>query len=186
LHPHRHTGSRRTDETVSYINIEPNPRFFTPPQCRTKSYKDSFFPTVLDLWNKLYNDTRNIQSLSSFKIKLNEDVDKSPSFYSIGSRSLNIWHCQLRNEASPVMKWWTASNISVFSSTVRIGEPFNNISKFKTSWNFLRELKSHLSDSSQFACGDAIENNFHYFYVCPLFIRNRIQLFNFEGFTAIN
>jgi hypothetical protein len=27
------------------------------------------------------------------------------------------------------MKWWTASNISVFSSTVRIGEPFNNISK---------------------------------------------------------
>jgi hypothetical protein len=47
---------------------------------------DSFFPTVLDLWNKLDNDTRNIQSLSSFKIKLNEDVDKSPSFYSIGSR----------------------------------------------------------------------------------------------------
>jgi hypothetical protein len=28
-------------------------------------------------------------------------------------------------------------------------------------------------------CGDAIENNiFHYFYVCPLFIRHRIQLFN--------
>ena len=36
-------------------------------QCRTKSYKDSFFPTVLDLWNKLDNDTRNIQSLSSLK-----------------------------------------------------------------------------------------------------------------------
>jgi hypothetical protein len=59
-----------------------NPRFFTPPQCRTKSYKDSFFPTVLDLWNKLGNDTRNIQSLSSFKIKLNEDVDESPVFAS--------------------------------------------------------------------------------------------------------
>ena len=122
-----------------------NPRFFTPPQCRTKSYKDSFFPTVLDLWNKLDNDTRNIQSLSSFKIKLNEDVDKSPSFYSIGSRSLNIWHCQLRNEASSL-------NHHLF--------------------------QSHLSDSSQCACGDAIENNFHYFYVCPLFIRHRIQLFN--------
>jgi hypothetical protein len=37
---------------------------------------------------------------------------------------------------------------------------------------------SQLSDSSQFACGDAIENNFHYFYVCPLFIRHSIQLFN--------
>ena len=39
-------------------------------------------------------------------------------------------------------------------------------------------FQSHLSDSSQCACGDAIENNFHYFYVCPLFIRHRIQLFN--------
>ena len=138
------------NNSISYINIEPNymarnPRFVTPPQCRTKSYMDSFFPTVLDLWNKLDNDTRNIQSLSSFKIKLNEDADKSPSFYSIGSRSLNIWHCQLRNEASSL-------NHHLF--------------------------QSHLSDSSQCACGDAIENNFHYFYVCPLFIRHRIQLFN--------
>jgi hypothetical protein len=54
----------------------------------------------------LDNDTRNIQSLSSFKIKLNEDVDKSPSFYSICSRSLNIWHCQLRNEASNLNHHW--------------------------------------------------------------------------------
>jgi hypothetical protein len=56
----------KTINIISYINIEPNymvrnPRFFTPPQFRTKSYKDSFFPTVLDLWNKLDNDTRNIQ-----------------------------------------------------------------------------------------------------------------------------
>ena len=109
-----------------------NPRFFTPPQCRTKSCKESFFPTVLDLWNTLDNDTRNIQSLSSFKINLNEDVDKSPSVYSNGSRSLNIHHL----------------------------------------------FQSHLSDSSQCACGDAIENNFHYFYVCPLFTRHIIQLFN--------
>jgi hypothetical protein len=88
-------------------------------------------PTVLDLWDKLDNDTRNIQTLSSFRIKLNEDVDKSPSFYSIGSRSLNMWHCQLRNEASSL-------NHHLF--------------------------QSHLSDSSQCACGDAIENNF------PLFL----------------
>jgi hypothetical protein len=50
LHPHMHTGSEAKN------------------QCRTKSYKDSFFPTVLDLWNKLDNDTRNIQSLSSLII----------------------------------------------------------------------------------------------------------------------
>ena len=139
-----------TNNIISYNNIEPNymvinPRFFTPPQCRTKSYKDSFCPTVLDIWNQLDNDTRNIQLVSSFKIKLNADVDKSPSFYSIGSGSLNIWHCQLRNEAISL-------NHHLF--------------------------QSHLSDSSQCACGDAIQNNFHYFYACPLFIRHRIQLFN--------
>jgi hypothetical protein len=39
-------------------------------------------------------------------------------------------------------------------------------------------FQSHLSDSSQCACGDAIGNNFHYFYVCPLFIRHIIQLLN--------
>jgi hypothetical protein len=79
-----------TNNIISYTNIEPNymvrnPRLFTPPQCRTKSYNDSFFPTVLDLWNKLDNDTRNIQSLSSFKIKLNKDVDKSPGYLSFQS-----------------------------------------------------------------------------------------------------
>ena len=86
------------------------------------------------------------KSLSSFKIKLNDDVDKSPSFYSIGSRSLNIWHCQLRNEASSL-------NHHLF--------------------------QSHLSDSSQCACGDTIENNVHYFYVFySMFIRHIIQFFN--------
>lgn len=36
---------------------------------------------------------------------------------------------------------------------------------------------SHLSDSSRCACGDQIEDNFHYFYVCPLYIRQRYDLF---------
>jgi hypothetical protein len=40
-----------------------------------------------------------------------------------------------------------------------------------------RVLLSRLFHKSR-TVGDAIENNFHYFYVCPLFIRHRIQLFN--------
>ena len=84
-------------------------------------------------------------SLSSFKTKLNEDIDRPPSFYSTGSRCSNIWHCQLRNEASNL-------NHHLF--------------------------QAHLSDSPQCACGDEIEDNFHYFYVCPLFIRQRIMLFH--------
>ena len=138
-----------TENIMSHINQEPNYnlrnlRIFTTPQCRTKSYKESFFPSVLDLWNHLDNDTRNGISLSSFRNKLNEDIDRPPSYYSMGSRCSNIWHCQLRNEASNL-------NHHLF--------------------------QSHLSDSSQCACGDDIEDNFHYFFVCPLFIRHRITLF---------
>jgi hypothetical protein len=36
---------------------------------------------------------------------------------------------------------------------------------------------SYLSDSSGSPCGDDVEDNFHYFYVCPLFICHRILLF---------
>ena len=36
---------------------------------------------------------------------------------------------------------------------------------------------SHLSDGSGCPCGDGVEDNFHYFYVCPLFICQRILLF---------
>ena len=36
---------------------------------------------------------------------------------------------------------------------------------------------SHLSDGSGCPCGDDVEDNFHYFYVCPLFICQRILLF---------
>jgi hypothetical protein len=146
-------------------------KLFTPPQCRTKSYKDSFCPTVLDLWNKLDNDIRNIQSLSSFKIKLRKTFQCYMTRYKEKENLLNHVNLLL-----PIMKWWTASNISVFSSTVRIGEPFNNISFYSIGshslniWHCqLRNeasslnhhlFQSHLSDGSQCACGDAIENNF--------------------------
>ena len=37
---------------------------------------------------------------------------------------------------------------------------------------------SHLSDGSGRPCGDDVEDNCHYFYVCPLFICQRILLFD--------
>ena len=43
--------------------------------------------------------------------------------------------------------------------------------------NLASNLNQHLSDSSRCPCGDDVEDNFHYFYVCPLFICQRILLF---------
>lgn len=134
---------------ISNINLDANyalrnPRFFNLPKTRTQSYKNSFFPCALDLWNKLDNDTQNIPSLSLFKKKLNEDIVKPPSYFCIGHRRTNIIYCQLRNEVSNL-------NHHLFMS--------------------------HLSDSPQCACGDTVEDSFHYFYVCPLYLRHRSQLF---------
>ena len=39
-------------------------------------------------------------------------------------------------------------------------------------------LRSHLSESSRCACGDDTENSYHYFYVCPLYVRERAKLFH--------
>ena len=45
---------------------------------------------------------------------------------------------------------------------------------------------SHLSDSSRCPCGDDVEDSFHYFYVCPLFICQRIVLRNLANFLNID
>lgn len=46
---------------------------------------------------------------------------------------------------------------------------------------------SHLSDGSSCACGDQVEDNFHYFYVCTLYIRQRYELFQkLRKFQNIN
>jgi hypothetical protein len=46
----------------------------------------------------------------------------------------------------------------------------------KVFLSYLILFLSHLSDGSGCPCGDDVEDNFHYFYVCPLFICQRILL----------
>lgn len=136
-------------EFIYFANLNPpydfrHPRNFNVPCCRTESYKNSFFPQVLDMWNSLDDNIQNIPSPSAFKMKINDNRHRPPSYFTIGERKNNIIYCQLRNEASNLQH---------------------------------HLLLSHLSDSSQCECGDATEDNFHYFYMCPLFIRQRFELF---------
>ena len=138
-----------SEHITSYINIEENypfrnQRFFNIPRSNTQSYKNSFFPSALDLWNNLEHEIRNVTSLAMLKKKLN-NVSKPPSHYSIGQRKHNIILCQLRNEVSDL-------NHHLF--------------------------QSHLSESSRCACGIDTEDNYHYFFICPLYTRERIVLFH--------
>jgi hypothetical protein len=44
---------------------------FSTSQCRTEMFKTSFFPSVINLWNNLSLDIRQLDSLSVFKHTLN-------------------------------------------------------------------------------------------------------------------
>ena len=41
--------------------------------CRTSMYKNSFIPSVVDDWNALPDDIRNLDSLAAFKTYLDRD-----------------------------------------------------------------------------------------------------------------
>ena len=120
-----------------------NPRFFNVPRSQTESQRKSFFPYALDAWNQLDADIRNLTSVSLFNNRLNQDLERPPTHFTIGSRKLNIIYCQLRNEVSDLKH---------------------------------HLFLSHLSESSQCDCGKGIEDNFHYFWVCPNYKLQRMQL----------
>ena len=66
----------------------------------TTSFKNSFFPSTIDLWNNLDDTLANCTSLYSFKRELKKRVKKPPKHYSYGDRKGNILLCQLRNSKS--------------------------------------------------------------------------------------
>ncbi len=103
-----------------------NPRLFNVPNARTTSYKKSFFPHTLDMWNELDDDTRNITSLSGFKNKLSEEIEKPPLHFSVGPRKLNIIYCQLRDEVSNLNHHLFNSHLSESSSCACGGDIEDN------------------------------------------------------------
>ena len=73
------------------------------------------------------------------------------------------------------------SNISVPPPYCALGTRKYNIFHCQLR-NLASNLNQHkflspLSDGSGCSCGDDVEDNFHYFYACPLFICQRILLF---------
>jgi hypothetical protein len=93
--------------------------------------------------------------------------------------SWNLLDVDTQNQYSRLMfKKQIRSNISVLPPYFALGTRKYNIFLCQ-----LRNLASNLnqykflSDGSECPCGDDVEDNFHYFYVCPLFICQRILLF---------
>ena len=66
----------------------------------TSLYHNSFLPSTLRQWNSLPVEVRQLNTLSSFKIFLNKDLQTVPTYYYSGSRKAQILHARLRTRCS--------------------------------------------------------------------------------------
>ena len=63
-------------------------------------YFNSFLPSVIRAWNNLPIEIRNSTSVTQFKCKLAEHINKPPIWFHFGSRKAQIFHTRLRLECS--------------------------------------------------------------------------------------
>lgn len=67
---------------------------------RTSQYFNSFLPSAIREWNNLPLDTRNCDSVNSFKRRLNGGRSAVPKYYYTKNRRLQIIHTRLRTKCS--------------------------------------------------------------------------------------
>ena len=66
----------------------------------TNQYFHSFLPSAIREWNTLSEDIRNVDTVESFKRRINQDMITIPKHFYTGSRQLQILHTRLRTGCS--------------------------------------------------------------------------------------
>ena len=69
-------------------------------RAKTNQYNNSFLPSVLRDWNTLPAETKQLNTLSSFKYFLKKDNKPVPKYYNYGKRKTQILHTRLRTGCS--------------------------------------------------------------------------------------
>ena len=86
---------------VSAYNLRNSNNIQNVP-ARSNYYYNSFLPSAIRDWNSLPLDTRNSESLASFKRKLNSRITRTfvPKYYYTGNRKSQVLHTRLRTNCS--------------------------------------------------------------------------------------
>jgi hypothetical protein len=101
----------RTDQRTEY-NLR-TPENITTPHTRTDSLRNSFIPSTIRAWNALPNETRNAESLESFKKKIKPPAnEKTKERFYTGNRKLQILHTRIRALNSDLKADLFAINLS--------------------------------------------------------------------------
>ena len=78
---------------------------------KSQQYYKSFLPSATRLWNGLSEDKRNFPSMTTFKSKLNSNINRPPAYYYICSRLGQIHHTRLRLNCSSLNQHLFHKNI---------------------------------------------------------------------------
>jgi hypothetical protein len=148
----RSSSTRNTRQTNRLLE--------TPFRCRTESFKRSFLPSAITLWNNDLNDTiREIINKSTFKhtvrklLETKQLSELQHYWYYVGDRKSQIVLSQMRLN-------------------------FSNLNEHLYNKNCV--------DSPICSCGHGIESVHHFFFACTRYFNQRAQLYrSMAGLSVI-
>ena len=97
-------------ETTRY-NLR-NADDYTTLKCRAQLYYTSFVPSVIREWNALPGAAKQISTLHSFTVFLNQDKTAIPKYFNYGKRKSQVLHTRLRTSCSSLNNDLCLKNIS--------------------------------------------------------------------------
>ena len=92
-----------------------NQHDITIPFTRLESFKRSFFPSAIRMWNRLAVETRNSETLEEFKQQIKPRVEKNILYY-YGKRWPCVHHSRIRIGCSK-LKYDLCNNLHVINET---------------------------------------------------------------------
>ena len=93
------------------------------PFSKRESFRRSFFPTAIRLWNNLKPSIRNAPSLHSLKKLLYKDLPEKPTIYYYGERWASVHHARIRMQCSKLNNDLYCKLYVRDSPTCRCGAP---------------------------------------------------------------
>ena len=70
------------------------------PNCQKESFRRSFLPSAIRLWNKLEKNVRDAPSILSLKLELKKKHPDKPTLYYYGHRWPSVHHSRMRMQCS--------------------------------------------------------------------------------------
>ncbi len=106
------------------------------PFSRTQLYSNSFLPSAVQLWNTLPLETRNSNSVASFKFAINSNKRKHPPvYYYSDSRTDQIAHTRLRTNCSSL-------NLTLFQKNI-IDSPLCQCGEIESTEHFFFSCRNY-------------------------------------------